>query len=196
SHRIAFRNPYPSECFHRVFFLVQVGRVAIDRRLILSKDYVSGKLLVSLIPFETELVGVLELDILLAIGGDRRHAQDGQYPDSTPKGGERYMVGRLHHCASYTVRCEYRNGRKFWAAHICILVHLAMLERFLNHIRQNQLFEKEHRILLAVSGGLDSTVMAYLFHQAGFTAGLAHCNFSLRGESSDGDESFVQGLAN
>ncbi|HEY8510929.1 MAG TPA: tRNA lysidine(34) synthetase TilS [Cyclobacteriaceae bacterium] len=71
-----------------------------------------------------------------------------------------------------------------------------MLERFLNHIRQNQLFEKEHRILLAVSGGLDSTVMAYLFHQAGFTAGLAHCNFSLRGESSDGDESFVQGLAN
>ncbi|MDV3307722.1 MAG: tRNA lysidine(34) synthetase TilS [Cyclobacteriaceae bacterium] len=71
-----------------------------------------------------------------------------------------------------------------------------MLERFLNHIHENQLFRKEHRILLAVSGGLDSTVMAHLFHQAKFNAGIAHCNFGLRGEASDGDEAFVQGLAN
>lgn len=84
---------------------------------------------------------------------------------------------------------------KFWAAHACILVHLAMLERFLEHIRKNQLFRKEHRILLAVSGGLDSTVMAHLFHQAGFSAGIAHCNFSLRGKASDGDEAFVKALA-
>jgi tRNA(Ile)-lysidine synthase len=70
-----------------------------------------------------------------------------------------------------------------------------MLERFLNHIRENQLFQKEHRILLAVSGGLDSTVMAHLFHQAGLSAGIAHCNFSLRGAASDGDEAFVKGLA-
>src|SRR5690606_36023732 len=46
------------------------------------------------------------------------------------------------------------------------------------------------------SGGLDSTVMAHLFHQAKFNAGIAHCNFGLRGEASDGDEAFVQGLAN
>jgi tRNA(Ile)-lysidine synthase len=105
-------------------------------------------------------------------------------------------MARLHHRASYSVRSEYRNGRKFWAAHIRILVHLAMLERFLKHIRENQLFQKEHRILLAVSGGLDSTVMAHLFHQAGFSAAIAHCNFCLRGEASDGDEAFVKGLAN
>jgi tRNA(Ile)-lysidine synthase len=71
-----------------------------------------------------------------------------------------------------------------------------MLEQFLNHIRENQLFRKEHGILLAVSGGLDSTVMAHLFHQAGFKAAIAHCNFGLRGAASDGDVAFVQGLAN
>ncbi len=71
-----------------------------------------------------------------------------------------------------------------------------MLEQFLNHIRENQLFRKGHRILLAVSGGLDSTVMAHLFRQADFNAGIAHCNFGLRGEASDGDATFVQNLAN
>jgi tRNA(Ile)-lysidine synthase len=49
--------------------------------------------------------------------------------------------------------------------------------------------------LLAVSGGIDSTVLAALCRQAGFTFGIAHCNFQLRGSDSDRDEAFVRQLA-
>lgn len=50
------------------------------------------------------------------------------------------------------------------------------------------------RVLLAVSGGIDSMYLANkapeLFPEASFA--IAHCNFALRGEESDGDESFVR----
>ena len=50
------------------------------------------------------------------------------------------------------------------------------------------------RILLAVSGGIDSMYLANrapeLFPGAVFA--VAHCNFALRGEESDGDEEFVR----
>ena len=49
-------------------------------------------------------------------------------------------------------------------------------------------------VLLAVSGGIDSMVMANLFlgspHK--YAISLAHCNFHLRGEESDADEAFVR----
>ena len=50
------------------------------------------------------------------------------------------------------------------------------------------------KVLLAVSGGADSMYMLHrapeLFPGASFT--VAHCNFGLRGEESDGDEAFVR----
>ncbi len=49
--------------------------------------------------------------------------------------------------------------------------------------------------LLAVSGGVDSMVMAELFRRAGFSFAIAHCNFGLRGAESDGDEILVQNWA-
>jgi len=49
-------------------------------------------------------------------------------------------------------------------------------------------------VLLAISGGIDSIYLgeraSELFPGASFA--IAHCNFSLRGEESDGDELFVQ----
>ena len=52
-------------------------------------------------------------------------------------------------------------------------------------------------VLLAVSGGIDSMCMADLFASCseGLTFAIAHCNFHLRGEESDGDESMVRGWA-
>lgn len=47
------------------------------------------------------------------------------------------------------------------------------------------------KILLAVSGGVDSMVMAHLFHKCGIIFGIAHCNFGLRGAASDMDEALV-----
>ncbi|MDR3245851.1 MAG: tRNA lysidine(34) synthetase TilS [Prevotellaceae bacterium] len=49
--------------------------------------------------------------------------------------------------------------------------------------------------LLAVSGGIDSMVMAHLFVNAGYKSAIAHCNFSLRGAESDADEDLVRTFA-
>jgi len=65
-------------------------------------------------------------------------------------------------------------------------------EQFLNHSDKHKLFRKDQRILLAVSGGLDSMVMLRLFTEARFQIGVAHCNFKLRGEESNEDERFVR----
>lgn len=47
------------------------------------------------------------------------------------------------------------------------------------------------KVLLAVSGGIDSMCMAGLYLDSGFEIELAHCNFHLRGEESDRDENLV-----
>jgi len=70
-----------------------------------------------------------------------------------------------------------------------------MLERFLQFISRHKLIDVHDRVLLAISGGIDSIVMCELFHQSGIPFDIAHCNFSLRGEESDGDEQFVRSLA-
>ncbi|MEN8249760.1 MAG: tRNA lysidine(34) synthetase TilS [Bacteroidota bacterium] len=49
--------------------------------------------------------------------------------------------------------------------------------------------------ILAVSGGVDSVVMAQLFYDHKLPFILAHCNFQLRGEDSEKDEQFVKELA-
>lgn len=66
-----------------------------------------------------------------------------------------------------------------------------MLEQFLNHIEQHELCKPPDRILLAVSGGLDSMVMLNLFKRSHYTIGVAHCNFQLRGSEAEEDERFV-----
>jgi tRNA(Ile)-lysidine synthase len=70
-----------------------------------------------------------------------------------------------------------------------------MLDRFITYIGEKALFLPEEKILLAVSGGIDSVVMLHLFARAGFSFAVAHCNFGLRGEESDADEAFVKKLA-
>lgn len=67
-----------------------------------------------------------------------------------------------------------------------------MEKQFLNHIATHRLFTADNKILLAVSGGIDSMVMLHLFHKASFNIGIAHCNFQLRGEDSDRDEALVR----
>ncbi len=70
-----------------------------------------------------------------------------------------------------------------------------MLEDFIQFIQKENLFTPEDKILVAVSGGIDSMVLAKLFAQAKFNFGIAHVNFSLRGEESIADEVFVKKFA-
>ncbi|SMC61860.1 tRNA lysidine(34) synthetase TilS [Pedobacter africanus] len=69
------------------------------------------------------------------------------------------------------------------------------LQNFKDFIAQHALFHAKDRILLAVSGGKDSVLMAHLFKLSGFSFGIAHCNFNLRADESQRDEAFVKMLA-
>jgi tRNA(Ile)-lysidine synthase len=66
-----------------------------------------------------------------------------------------------------------------------------MVHRFTTFIQTQQLCTDKDKILVAVSGGIDSMVMLHLFLKTGFRIGIAHCNFNLRGRESDDDQKFV-----
>ncbi len=70
-----------------------------------------------------------------------------------------------------------------------------MLAKLKEHIDRKFPFLRESKLLLATSGGLDSMVMAHLFHQLQYEIALVHCNFQLRGLESFGDQQFVQEFA-
>jgi tRNA(Ile)-lysidine synthase len=67
-----------------------------------------------------------------------------------------------------------------------------MLQKFEKHIHTNFPFLKDSKLLLAISGGLDSVVLMHLCNQLKLSISLAHCNFKLRNEESDLDEEFVK----
>ena len=70
-----------------------------------------------------------------------------------------------------------------------------LAERFSRFIKEENLFNKKDRLLIAVSGGVDSVVLCHLCNMAGYDFVIAHCNFQLRGAESDADEQFVRSLA-
>lgn len=70
-----------------------------------------------------------------------------------------------------------------------------MQQKLENHITKNFPFLKGKKLLITVSGGVDSVVLANIFNQLKFKIGIAHCNFQLRGLESDLDEQFVEKIA-
>ncbi len=62
---------------------------------------------------------------------------------------------------------------------------MSLPEHFVQYIHEQNLFQKNDRLLLAVSGGIDSVVLTELCHQAGYNFFIAHCNFHLRKEESN-----------
>lgn len=69
-----------------------------------------------------------------------------------------------------------------------------LLKRYQQFIKENDLFSAKDKLIIAVSGGIDSVVLCELCKQAGYDFTIAHCNFQLRGEESERDERFVRSL--
>lgn len=70
-----------------------------------------------------------------------------------------------------------------------------MLQKFKEHINNNFPFLKDKKLLVAISGGVDSVVLTYLLNSLNFEISLAHCNFNLRKKESDLDENFVSEIS-
>jgi len=70
-----------------------------------------------------------------------------------------------------------------------------MFSDFKKHIEASFSELHNHKVLVAVSGGVDSVVLAHLLHANQIEIALAHCNFQLRDDDSLRDQSFVEELA-
>lgn len=66
-----------------------------------------------------------------------------------------------------------------------------LLKAFEKYVERHELFSHNDKILLTVSGGVDSMVMLSIFVRLGYNVEVAHCNFGLRGKESDEDTEMV-----
>lgn len=71
-----------------------------------------------------------------------------------------------------------------------------MLLKFKKNILENFPSITSQKILLAVSGGIDSMILADLFLKSNINFAVVHCNFKLRDASSDLDQKFVEEYCN
>ncbi|HHB79181.1 MAG TPA: tRNA lysidine(34) synthetase TilS [Saprospiraceae bacterium] len=74
-------------------------------------------------------------------------------------------------------------------------MHTRLLGDFLEFVRKHQLMQTDDKLLVGISGGLDSMVLGHLLLDAGYDFDVAHVNFHLRGQESDGDATFVKRFA-
>lgn len=72
---------------------------------------------------------------------------------------------------------------------------LRMFQKFQNRLTTRFPQLKDQKLLLALSGGLDSCVLLDLCLKSGLTPAVAHCNFQLRGSVSDADADWIKNLA-
>ena len=69
-----------------------------------------------------------------------------------------------------------------------------MIDQFQAYINRYNLIAVGEKVILAISGGIDSMVLADLLLKSKVEFVAAHCNFHLRGDESNGDEKFVRGF--
>ena len=67
-----------------------------------------------------------------------------------------------------------------------------MVSQFQSYIAKHLPFIQGKKLLIAISGGLDSMMLFHLCKELGMNIGVAHCNFGLRGEESKVETLFVK----
>ena len=70
----------------------------------------------------------------------------------------------------------------------------SFIVKFHQYINKNDLISPNEKLLVAVSGGVDSVVLFHLLKKFNFQFYVAHCNFHLREGDCDDDENFVKQL--
>ncbi|MEE2953660.1 MAG: tRNA lysidine(34) synthetase TilS [Bacteroidota bacterium] len=70
-----------------------------------------------------------------------------------------------------------------------------MRNKFSNYIKEHNLFSHNDKLLVGVSGGIDSIALTHLLYVNNYKFDIVHCNFQLRGDDSDKDEEFVRSLS-
>ena len=61
-----------------------------------------------------------------------------------------------------------------------------MKKQLLNYIEENKLFERTSKVLLAISGGIDSVCLAHLLIDLNFQVEFAHCNLIKKRRGNSG----------
>ena len=67
-----------------------------------------------------------------------------------------------------------------------------MLNEIASYIEKEQLLTAGKKILIGVSGGVDSMTLLHVLNRLGYQLTAAHMNFSLRGREADKDEALVK----
>lgn len=67
--------------------------------------------------------------------------------------------------------------------------------KFKATIERHDLWTKDDKILIGLSGGSDSVALAHLTLQSTTNVTFAHVNYNMRGQESDQDQAFVESLA-
>ncbi len=98
------------------------------------------------------------------------------------------MFVNKYKCAAFLFKDCFSSG--------ILLTDMDILKEFYSFYTSEAISGGPDRpVLLAVSGGLDSCVMAELFFRSGLDFAIGHVNFQLRGRESEEDELFVREMA-